>query len=74
MVEKSPRSATIIIGNESRETAYFLQMYLACYQAARYLTERDDWDGKALVASGNTWPGLLPPVVAALSSLAMTAV
>ena len=40
------------IGNDDRETSYFLRMYLSCYQAAEYLTQRPDWNGKTLVVTG----------------------
>ena len=29
-------------GNDDREASYFLRMYLSCYRAAQYLTERPD--------------------------------
>lgn len=45
------------IGNTDREKSYFLRMYLGCYQAARYLSERDDWDGKIFVVSGGSQGG-----------------
>ena len=54
------------IGNEDRETSYFLRMYLSCYQAARYLTERDDWDGKTLVVIGGSQGGLQALMTAAI--------
>ena len=37
------------MGRESRETSYFLRMFLGCYRAADFLTERPDWDGKTLL-------------------------
>ncbi len=46
------------IGNEDRETSYFLRMYLSCYRAAEYLSQRDDWDGKTLVVMGTSQGGL----------------
>lgn len=45
------------IGNENRETSYFLRMYLACYRAAEYLSRRADWDGKTLVVTGDSQGG-----------------
>lgn len=54
------------IGNDDRETAYFLRMYLACYRAAQYLAERPDWDGKTLVAMGTSQGGMQALVTAAL--------
>lgn len=45
------------IGNDSREESYFLRMYLSCYRAAEYLTQRPDWDGKTLVVMGDSQGG-----------------
>jgi hypothetical protein len=47
--------------------AFLLGMYHPLYGAMLPL-------GGALVAAGDTWPGALPPIVAAASTLAMTAV
>lgn len=46
------------IGNEDRNESYFLRMYLSCYRAAQYLTERPDWNGKTLVVMGTSQGGL----------------
>jgi cephalosporin-C deacetylase-like acetyl esterase len=54
------------IGNESRETSYFLRMFLGCVRAAEYLTSRSDWDGKTLVVTGTSQGGLQAMVTAAL--------
>jgi cephalosporin-C deacetylase-like acetyl esterase len=54
------------IGNEDRETSYFLRMYLSCYRAADYLTKRPDWDGRILVVTGGSQGGLQSVVTAAL--------
>jgi cephalosporin-C deacetylase-like acetyl esterase len=54
------------IGNDDRERSYFLRMYLSCYQAARYLTERDDWDGNTLVVMGGSQGGLQALMTAAI--------
>ncbi len=45
------------IGNDGRETSYFLRMYLSCYRAAEYLTKRPDWNGKTLVVMGDSQGG-----------------
>ncbi|MDA0197135.1 MAG: acetylxylan esterase [Bacteroidetes bacterium] len=45
------------IGNDNRETSYFLRMYLSCYRAAQYLTERSDWNGETLVVMGDSQGG-----------------
>ena len=54
------------IGNDDRDTSYFLRMYLACYRAADYLASRDDWDGKTLVVLGDSQGGQQSLVTAAL--------
>jgi len=54
------------IGNDDREKSYFLRMYLSCYRAAQYLTERPDWNGKTLVVQGVSQGGLQALVTAAL--------
>ena len=54
------------IGNEDRETSYFLRMYLACHRAAEYLATRPDWDGRTLVVTGASQGGLQALVTAAL--------
>lgn len=46
------------IGNENRETSYFLRMLLGCYRAADYLTQRPDWDGRVFVVTGTSQGGL----------------
>ena len=45
------------IGNDDRETSYFLRMYLSCYRAADYLVQRKDWNGKTLVVMGDSQGG-----------------
>jgi cephalosporin-C deacetylase len=65
------------IGNDDRETSYFLRMYLSCYRAAQYLVERPDWDGKTLLVTGGSQGGLQalmtagwhPKVTAAIASV-----
>ncbi len=54
------------IGNDRRETSYFLRMYLSCYRAADYLTHRPDWDGRTLVVMGGSQGGMQAIVTAAL--------
>lgn len=54
------------IGNDDRETSYFLRMYLSCYRAAQYLTERPDWDGRTLVVTGDSQGGMQTFVTAGL--------
>lgn len=54
------------IGNEDRDTSYFLRMYLSCYRAAEYLAGREDWDGKTLVVMGSSQGGLQSIMIAGL--------
>lgn len=54
------------IGNDDRETSYFLRMYLSCYRAAQYLVDRADWDGRTLVVTGGSQGGLQSIVTAGL--------
>jgi cephalosporin-C deacetylase len=52
------------IGNDDRDRSYFLRMYLSCYRAAQYLTERPDWDGKTLAVMGDSQGGMQTLVTA----------
>jgi cephalosporin-C deacetylase len=54
------------VGNDDRETSYFLRMYLSCFRGAQFLTERRDWDGRTLVVTGGSQGGLQSLVTAAL--------
>lgn len=54
------------IGNDDPQTSYFLPMYLSCYRAAEYLSQRPDWDGKTLVVMGASQGGQQTLVTAAL--------
>jgi cephalosporin-C deacetylase-like acetyl esterase len=56
------------IGNEDKSTSYFLRMYLSCYRAAQYLTERKDWNGETLVVMGTSQGGLQSLMTAGLHS------
>jgi cephalosporin-C deacetylase-like acetyl esterase len=56
------------MGNDDREKSYFLRMYLACYRAAEYLTERPDWDGKTFLVIGTSQGGLQALLTAAFQS------
>jgi cephalosporin-C deacetylase-like acetyl esterase len=55
-------------GRESRETCYFLRMYLSDYRAIEYLVTRPEWDKKHLVVSGGSQGGGQAIVTAALDS------
>ncbi len=45
------------IGNDDREKSYFLKMFLSCYRAADYLTQRPDWNHRTLVVHGGSQGG-----------------
>ena len=65
------------IGNDDRESSYFLRMYLGDYRAAQYLAERPDWNGRTLVVMGGSQggqqtlvtAGLHPKITAALAEV-----
>ena len=54
------------IGNTSRETSYFLNMYLRDARAIDYIPTRPDWDGKTIVLLGTSMGGHQSLVSAAL--------
>lgn len=56
----------VAMGNQDRETSYFLRMYLSCYRAAEYLAQRPDWDGRTLVVTGTSQGGLQAIMTAAI--------
>ncbi len=57
----------IYIGNEDRETSYFLRMFLGCARAVDYLASRPDWDGRTLLVTGASQGGLQAFVAAGLN-------
>ena len=62
------------IGNDDRDTSYFLRMYLSAYRALEYLTQRADWDGKTLVIMGDSQGGMQTLMLAGLHPQQITAV
>lgn len=54
-------------GRESRETCYFLQMYLSAYRAGEYLASRPEWDKKHFIVAGTSQGGGQTLVTAGLS-------
>jgi cephalosporin-C deacetylase-like acetyl esterase len=68
-----PNQATAVsanyqaIGNTSRETSYFLNMYLRDSRAIDYIASRPDWDGKTIVALGTSMGGQQSLVTAGLN-------
>ncbi len=65
--KKGPLNNYPSIGREDREQSYFLRMFLACVRAVDYLSERPDWDGQTLVATGSSQGGLQSFVSAGLN-------
>ena len=57
------------IGNDNRETSYFLRMYLSCYRAAEYLKSRSDWDGKTIIVMGGSQGGMQTLMIAGLDPI-----
>jgi cephalosporin-C deacetylase-like acetyl esterase len=54
------------IGNDDRNTSYFLRMYLSCYRAAEYLAQRPDWNGETMVVMGDSQGGMQALVTAGI--------
>ena len=61
------------IGNDDRDTSYFLRMYLSCYRAVEYLKTRPDWNGKTLVVMGDSQGGQQTLMIAGLHPKNITA-
>jgi cephalosporin-C deacetylase-like acetyl esterase len=61
------------IGNDNRDTSYFLRMYLSCYRAVEYLKTRPDWNGKTLVVMGDSQGGQQTIMIAGLHAKDITA-
>lgn len=61
------------IGNTSRETSYYLRMYLGVVQAIEYIKTRPDWDGKTIVLMGGSQGGQQALVGAGLCPDVVTA-
>lgn len=54
-------------GNTSRDTSYFLDMYLRDSRAIDYIASRPDWDGKTIVITGASMGGQQSLAAAALN-------
>jgi cephalosporin-C deacetylase-like acetyl esterase/lysophospholipase L1-like esterase len=61
-------------GNTSRETSYFLNMYLRDARAIDYIASRPDWDGHTIVIMGTSMGGQQSLVTAGLRPDKITAV
>jgi cephalosporin-C deacetylase len=62
------------IGDHSRETSYFLDMYLRDTRALQYIRSSPRWDGKAVVLTGTSMGGQQSLVTAGLNPGKVTAV
>ncbi|HEX4117508.1 MAG TPA: acetylxylan esterase [Rhizomicrobium sp.] len=62
------------IGDQSRETSYFLNMYLRDTRALDYIQSRPDWDGKTIVLMGMSMGGQQSFATAALNPGRVTAI
>jgi cephalosporin-C deacetylase len=62
------------IGNASRETSYFLNMYLRDTRALDYIESRPDWDGKTIVLMGMSMGAQQSFATAALNPGRVTAI
>jgi cephalosporin-C deacetylase-like acetyl esterase len=62
------------IGNTSRETSYFLNMYLRDTRALDYIESRPDWDGKTIVLMGMSMGAQQSFATAALNPGRVTAI
>jgi cephalosporin-C deacetylase len=61
------------IGNDDRETSYFLPMFLSCRRTVDFITEHADWNKKTLVVHGGSQGGYQSIVTAGLAP-AVTAI
>lgn len=61
------------IGNDSRETSYFLNMYLRDTRALDYIQSRADWDGHTIVVMGMSMGGQQSIATAGLNPDRVTA-
>jgi len=61
------------LGDENRETSYFLNMYLRDTRALDYIQSRPDWDGKTIVIMGTSMGGQQSFVTAGLNPGRITA-
>jgi cephalosporin-C deacetylase len=55
-----------ILGSDDREKSYFLKMFLSCYRSVEYLTQRAEWNKKALVVHGGSQGGYQAIVTAGM--------
>ena len=53
-LEQSELKDYPFFGRESRETSYFLRMYLRDLRGIDFLTSQPEWDGRVLISSGQS--------------------
>jgi cephalosporin-C deacetylase len=66
---KTEQRNYIFIGNESRETSYFLRMILGCVRAIDYIATRPEWDRETIIVTGISQGGLQTLAAASLHPL-----
>ncbi|MCB0689696.1 MAG: acetylxylan esterase, partial [Saprospiraceae bacterium] len=54
------------LGNEYRDSSYFLRMYLSCYRGVEFLKQYPSWNGKTIVVTGDSQGGMQTIVTAGL--------
>jgi cephalosporin-C deacetylase len=54
------------MGSDDREKSYFLRMFLSCYRAVEYLTQRPEWNKKTLLVHGGSQGGYQAIVTAGI--------
>ena len=54
------------IGNDNRETSYFLRMFLSCVRGVEYLKQHPQWNGEVLMVTGGSQGGYQAFVTAGL--------
>lgn len=54
------------IGNDNRDSSYFLRMYLSCYRGVEYLKNHPSWNGKTIVVTGDSQGGMQTVMTAGL--------
>lgn len=58
----------LVNGLEDRDFYYMKKVYLSCVRALDYLTSLPEWDGKNLIAQGNSQGGALALIATALDT------
>lgn len=64
----SGNNSYLVNGLDNRDNYYMKKVYLSCVRAIEYLSSLPEWDGKNMIAQGNSQGGALALVVAALDN------